>query len=67
MTGNRKLKVFYLTSVMLVLLVIGAMMASVQFTGDNIIALAGLFAANAAFFVGGNAAEHFAAAKKPAT
>ena len=65
MQGNRKLKVFYVTTAATSGLIVAALVCGVQFTGDNITALIALLTANGVAFVGGNVGEHFADAKKP--
>ena len=63
MTGDRKLKAFYVTTGSIAALTGTAFVTGVQMSGDNVIAIATILAAVGGAFFGGNALEHQAKAK----
>lgn len=64
MTGNRKLKVFYWTMIMIQSTFVAALFAGVSgIDSTTIMSVIGAHTANAIFFVGGNVGEHFANGK----
>jgi len=61
----RKVKAFYFTVIVIALLIVGAFISSVQFTGDHIITMIVVIGTLAGAFFGANAGEHFAKSRVP--
>ena len=64
MNGNRKIKAFFATLAVMCGVMVVAIFKGAQLTGDNIQTIIMILAGFYGLFAGGNAAEHFAAAKK---
>ncbi|TFG90445.1 MAG: hypothetical protein E4H15_07590 [Syntrophobacterales bacterium] len=63
MTGDRKLKVFYVTQASLVLMIGSAFVTGVSLSGQDLIAFGTIMAALGGGFMGANFGEHYAKAK----
>jgi len=62
--GVRKMKAFYTVTISIVAMFGAALISGVSFTGDNIIVLGSLIAANGGMYFGANFGVHWAEAKK---